>query len=152
MDIGRWLTAWLRCHPLRDPSGVNPDRFTAEVMERVKAHRQLAPVASGIPWLSWPRPAFSALAAGVGLVVVLVLLTMGRRTSRLSEDKPPQDFPTPWQMAESAPTSDEQWIDETLQLLDQVDDAAETDVEEPSDEEWLEQLELLDGSELATNS
>ena len=60
----------------------------------------------------------------------------------------------PMMLAESPP-SDDQWIDQTLSLLDQLheDDAIPADNSgSSSEEEWMNELQFLDDSELSASS
>lgn len=54
-------------------------------------------------------------------------------------------------LAEAAATSDEQWLDQTLQLLQQFDEDVSSDGD-ATDEEWLQDLQLLDEAELSVSS
>ena len=52
-----------------------------------------------------------------------------------------------------AESSDEQWLEETLQLFDEVgEDVTEETAGDAGDDEWLDELELLDETELSTTS
>ena len=56
------------------------------------------------------------------------------------------------QLAESLP-SDDEWVEQTFQLLDELDEAAPEDAASgASEDEWLQELEQVDESELAANS
>ena len=55
-------------------------------------------------------------------------------------------------LAEATPTADEQWLNQTLELLQQFDEDVSSDGAEASDEEWLQDLQLLDDAELSTRS
>jgi len=57
----------------------------------------------------------------------------------------------PTQVAES-PSADDQWVEETLQLLDEFDEDLSDETAGTSEEEWLEELQQLDEGELATSS
>lgn len=51
-----------------------------------------------------------------------------------------------------ASQNDEQWLEETMQLLDQLDEGASSGSEEGSDDDWLDDLQLLDETDLAASS
>jgi hypothetical protein len=56
-------------------------------------------------------------------------------------------------LAESSP-SDEEWLEQTLQLLEQLeeDTSPETAGDGSDEEDWLEELQWLDDSELSSAS
>jgi hypothetical protein len=62
--------------------------------------------------------------------------------------------PTPLpQFAESLAGSEDQWLEETLLLLDELDeDVSSESAGDGSADEWLEELEWLDETELAASS
>lgn len=55
-------------------------------------------------------------------------------------------------LAEAPGQGDEQWLEETMQLLDQLDEDVSSDDEEGSDDDWLDDLQLLDETDLAASS
>jgi hypothetical protein len=175
MDFSRWLAAWLKRHPLTDAPEADPARYTAEVMARVRAlERRSAPAASPLRWLLWPRLGLALAAAAALLVIVTAGPRSGARLARtllqdarllelvdeaaldgslaedpdgLAEALADQDLLV---LAESPPAEDA-WVEETLQLLDQLDEELPED-EAGSSDGWLEDLEMLDESELAASS
>ena len=178
MEFSAWFRTWLTRHPLKEPQDAEPARYTAQVMARVKALHQpvLEPARS---WLPMPRLVFAAAAAGVVLAVTTVnlprrqlaelvvrdshvLASLGEldvepingddATTLASEAEAVDTF----QIAESTP-SDEEWLKQTLQLLDQANDhaaeASPADASDPpADENWLNELEMLDESEFSASS
>ena len=141
MDFMTWLTRWLIRHPLKTPEG-DRSRFTAEVMARV---RRLAegPSPAPRPALWRPQWAFAVLAAA-GLVVVL-------RVAGRSEQVAQAPEPSRIQLAES----DDWSIEETYQLLEQLEGETGEPVADPSgasEDDWLNELELLEESDLAASS
>ena len=181
MDFSTWIRTWLTRHPLKELMGHDPARYTAEVMEKVKAVGQPVPTPSMLvrEWFSWPRVglAVATVAAGLGLMIITshhaevqLAEKIVQESSMLAELDEPSFVPVAngdadalaqemetadtVMLAESIP-SDEQWLDQTLSLLDQLDedDANPADSSDSSEEEWLNELQLLDDdSELSANS
>ena len=184
MEFTSWLTTWLARHPLKTPSEIDPTRYTTEVMTRVRAVTPAAAPArspAGVPqWLSWPRLALVvATAASIAVVIgttrssrerlahrvtrdaqllaeldePLPELLNGQEAAELAQDLEAEDHQM--LLAESAPSQDQQWLEQTLQLLDQLDENVPgVDADEPSgnDEEWLKELDTLDNGSPATSS
>jgi hypothetical protein len=72
---------------------------------------------------------------------ILIMLTVTHQPSR--------QLP---QIAES-PSADDRWLEETLLLLEELDeDVADETVGGALEEEWLEELQLLDDMELTARS
>ena len=162
MDFMARLRDWLARHPLKEPTHANRAAYTAEVMARVKA-RVSAPHAPGVrvqnrlAW-GWPR-----LAAGLAAAAASVLLALtvhgawrGQRLARaaaeeaevlvaLDEEALPLREEDLLLLAEMPAETDEQWLDETLQLLEELDEALPDDATSGgSEEEWLKELERLE--------
>ena len=183
MSLTSWLQQWLAEHPMQEPRGAERERFTAEVMARVRA---LAPTPAveraarrwpvQLVW-GWPRFAvtFAAAAAGIALAIGLMREPSPRvadeivhEAEQLAALAPPELEPLLADDAETladdlemadtivlaeAQPSDETWLAQTLELLDQIEEELPSDSEGlESDEEWLEDLELLDESDLAAAS
>lgn len=140
MEFAAWLQNWLSRHPLKEPQEMDSSRYTAEVMARVKALAPVParPLASPIFGLGWPRFALAAATAVAGAAFAILTtrqVTPQHQTAQVVE------------LAESTP-SDDQWIEETVQLLDQLDeDVPQEAGSEPSDQDLLEELEQLEGKE-----
>lgn len=177
MSQSDWLTRWVSRHPLKTPGEGDATRYTAEVMARVK---RVGPEPAGAParW-AWPQIglALAAVCAGV-MLASLTSQTAARRTAerRVAEtvsvlaqlEEPAADLIEPdlideaaeldeeelMRLAEAPSGGDEAWVTETLQLLDQLDEAPEdsSGTGKPSQEEWLQELEILDEAELTAES
>jgi len=132
------LFSWLSRHPLKGPSDMHRAQYTAEVMAKVKAETQPAPAPSPVrAWLPWPRLALTMATVAAG---VLLMLTVTHPTSRRMS-----------QLAQSQNTED-QSLNDTLQLLDQLDENAADDATGTSEEDVLQELKQLDDTELAASS
>ena len=165
MDMGTWLTRWLAHHPLKGLSEEERSRYVAEVMTRVKALQPFPVIRPAMGW-GWPRLTVPALATAVGVALV-VWFTVRQPAPRVavtslpsssspqtSEVLPAPPAPVSEQgvrLAAAIP-SDEEWIRQTLQLLEQVEEGDETSPLEGSDgeAEWIEELEWLDDQDLRT--
>jgi hypothetical protein len=56
-------------------------------------------------------------------------------------------------LAESSPAAeDDQWLDQTMQLLEQLDEDLPGDVSNDASDDWLNELQQIDETELAANS
>lgn len=170
MDFASWFDRWLNRHPLRSPDGADHARYTAQVMARIKAQEQ--PARSPSPsWLAWPGFALATVAA-MGLLV----FTATQRTSEqiatdvlsdlqvLAEVDEPMTDDTLEGVAEELGTmdvlvlaeadqSDDAWVEETLELLKQLDEEVpDTSSDTPTDdEEWLNELDAIDEYELSSS-
>ncbi|MBI3321454.1 MAG: hypothetical protein HYZ91_04210 [Candidatus Omnitrophica bacterium] len=149
MDLMTWFTSWLASHPLKEPPPASDrSRYTADVMEKINADDSLAPRLVPVRrWLPWPgRLALTAASAIAGVAVVIGLLRQPAR------DLEHIITPRPLMIAES-PSEDAKWIEETIQLLDQLDDdLSDATAGNASDESWMEELERFDQDELAASS
>ena len=144
MDFSRWLTTWLTRHPLKDPVGMDRASYTREVISKIHARQH--PAVSPAPW--WQvllNPPVALAAAAV--VVMAVTATLEHSRATLAQ----QSLRDAARLAESPPGDDE-WIQQTMQLLEQLDqdvpgdDAAGS--ASSSEEEWLKELEMLDEQDL----
>ena len=149
MDFATWLKTWLTRHPLKEPTTLDRADYTREVMARVKALDQSAP-SPARSWFPWPRLALAVATAAAGLA--LVIWTANRSTPQVAQEP----SPAPLTLAES-PASDDQWIQETVQLLEQLDenDGVSQDATggaSNSNKDWLNELEMLDESDVASSS
>ena len=165
MEFLTWLRSWLTRHPLKEPADAARAHYTAEVMARVRAVGPLpggsparAPVQPWAWWsrhlrqvMGWPRFAVAmATAAGVAFAVHTAQQTrrqLAQQPQGVTVSDPSASF------AES-PASDEEWLEQTLQLLEQLeeDSSTETAGDGADEEDWLEELQWLDDSELSTAS
>lgn len=157
MEFLTWLRTWLTRHPLKEPADAARAHYTAEVMARVRAVGSLpggsparVPVRPWARWshslrqvVGWPRFAVAmATAAGVAFAVH----TASQTRRQLAQQ--------PQGVTVSDPSSDEEWLEQTLQLLEQLeeDSSTETAGDGADEEDWLEELQWLDDSELSTAS
>ena len=145
MDFSNWFSQWLKRHPLKEPPGHDRERYTAGVMARItSAEHPAASRAPIIRWLPWPTRLVLAFATAVAGVAVAI--GVWHRTALQVADSPAS---TRQQvvLAES-PSSDEEWINETLQLLDRLGEALPVgSADQLDDESWMEELKLLDQQE-----
>lgn len=134
------LLLWLTRHPLKKPSGIDRAQYTAEVMAKIKALDAPAPApAPARSWLPWPRLAMTLATVATGILIMLSVRHQAQA-------------PLP-QLAESPAASEDQWLEETLLLLDELDEDVSSDTAgDGSEDEWLEELELLDETDLASSS
>lgn len=145
MDLATWLKSWLRRHPLKEPEAEPRSRYTAEVMARVRPHTN-APVGVGIRrWLPWPGRAVLAFASVAAGIAVAVAVSQAVRLPGLVPR------PSAAVLAESPADEDQAWLEETLELLDELEEELPEDAA-PDDESWLEELEMLEDAELAARS
>ena len=139
MDWLTRLTRWLTRHPLQEPRQTDPARFTAEVMARVRSLEQ--PHAASRPTFGWLRPVLVTAAAAAVIVVAATAVSLPRRPQErmlvLAED----------------PGTEERWLDETLELLDAFDeDLPDEPADQWSDQDLLEELQLLEDAEQLASS
>ena len=185
MEFTTRLRTWLTRHPLKTPSDIDRAHYTTEVMAKVRAVTTApaqAPQRVWRPhWLSWPQLAL-VVATAAGIVVIvstahssreqlahrltqdaqmlaevdepLPELLNGEEAAELAQDLEEEDHHI--LLAESAPSQDQQWLDQTLQLLDQLDEEVPgVDSDQTAgndDEEWLKELDTLDNGSSATSS
>lgn len=181
MPFATWLRTWLTRHPLKEPIGTGMDRarYTAEVMARVKALGPMAETAL-VPivvrqWGLWPRMAVALAAATAALAVVIgtrhdpshtlaqaiatdaqLLVALDERDGDLVLEDDVEVLHDELAMTDTMllaelSSSDEEWLAQTLELLDQLDeDISPETASDGADEEWLEELQLLDEDELST--
>lgn len=156
MNFVDWFRAWLLAHPLKPPAEHDAARYTIEVMQRVRAlHQPATRPAAMLRWLSWPQLSF---AAAVAVVLVTTVSLRHRtfqlaraviQDARMIEalDESPLEPSTQEQDPEllareaafvdvlqltevqpGASSSDEQWLEETGQLLEQFDEDVPPDI------------------------
>lgn len=146
MDFASWLQSWLTRHPLKAPRAIDRADYTADVMARLKAE---APVPVRAPWWPWPRLALAMATAAAGALVALTIFRWVQLPATLVDDAA-QEAQV---LAESSPAeSNERWVEETMQLLDQLDEDVSSDSDRNAEEDWLEELQLLDETDLAASS
>lgn len=130
-------------------------------------------------WLPWPRLALGLATAGVAMaLIVSTIRASGARTARATlrdvellaaldqiQDAALDQIKEETEelldeletvdallLAEAAPSTEEQWLEETLLLLEESGEMASEDDEEDLDEDWLDDLEWLDEPDLAASS
>lgn len=172
-ELSTWFRNWFRRHPLKEPAAFDQSRYTAEVMARVRA-LSLPQTEAARQWVPWPRLALALVTAAVVIIMVGPARQVDRKLSAevirdvqllsalgepvgdplattqedgLAEELEAMDTLV---LAEASP-SDDQWVQQTLKLLDQLNEEVEEDPG-ASDEEWLDELELLDEDEIETTS
>ena len=174
MESSHWLTTWLKRHPLKEPAGVDRATYTREVISKIKGLH--APAVSAAPW--WQLLLNPAFALATAAVVVLSLTTAVERSRAQLAQRVLHDsallaalgenggeLPDDDQLADDlevtdtlvlaeSPPSDDQWIQQTMQLIDQLDqDSASDDAAtDGSDEDWLNELEMLDEADLNSST
>ncbi len=161
MDFTAWLRTWVARHPLKEPMDTSRTAYTTEVMERVKALAptpNLAPsqVRNNLVWgWGWPRLAVGLATAAAAVFVVFTMdeTRHQRRLARsitdqaeiltaLDEDALPPDEDL--LLLAETPATDEEWLEQTLQLLEELDEELPADAaSEDSEAEWLQELEML---------
>lgn len=148
MDLATWFRQWLTRHPLDTPAGVDRARFTADVMAKINALPSVsgrAPVLAPVRvWTIWQRLSLTVATVAAGAAIAVVAL----RSSHQQTAGPAE----PLVVAE-AQSDDDEWLQETLQLLDQLDeDVASDAVQNGTDEDWMQELQMLDETDLSTGS
>ncbi len=148
MDFMAWFRDWLSRHPLKELDPSQHSRFTAEVMTRVRRLSQPQPGQAPAPWsparwVVWPSLALAA----AGLVIALTLHRPGAEPEMVRTT--PQS--TPLMLAEG-PSDDERWLEQTLLLLEDLDESAASDGSVDEDAQLLDELEQLEQEEVATRS
>ena len=143
MDFLTWFRAWLTQHPLKPPGASAQSQYTAEVMRNVRALEEPAAAPRRLVrpvWRGWVALTAGLATVSAGLIAVL-MLTPG---SRLELAQVPPASGALIRLAESL--SDEAWLDQTMQLLDELneDTATENTDEDTSDDDWLKELDALE--------
>ena len=79
MAFTLWLTDWLKRHPLKEPSGESRARYTAEVMSKIKAIPEAAPI---LPQLSSSRLRWRWAAAFAAVLIGTTAAGLLRRSEQ----------------------------------------------------------------------
>lgn len=136
-EFRAWLKDWLTRHPLVAPPEPLHTSYTEEVMRRI---RHIA--ASAMPWRWLARPrfvfAFSAAVAGILAAVVLWPRAPIHLVRQVERD---------WQLLNELEELEEQ----TPNVSDDLEHGFEVGLDDPSVEEWLDELNLLDEAELVSS-
>ena len=155
-----WLKDWLARHPLRQPPASLERGYATEGMRRVRAAPEPA-----FAW-RWPRLAAACAAVAV-LAAVVILRPSGQRLAEQVErdaavlaSVAPAADPSSDSLEDEIETvdhltlagadladEDAAWIDETQQLLQELDDDA--GAADPADLD-LEDLQWIDDAELGS--
>lgn len=188
MDFATWFQTWLTRHPLKAPGQMDRARFTQDVMARITAPASAPTAGLSLSnirlVLGWPRLALIAATVAVGVLIFIgtVHRAQVQLAGAIDQDAQvmtafdellpmapagngttPEDVAQELQvadllvLAESTP-SDDQWLDQTLQLLQQLDEDVPADVTgtggnaSESSEDWLNELRQIDETELAASS
>ena len=183
MDFMTQLQAWLSRHPLKEPRESDQAGYTIEVMRRVRALGSPSSQAhpAHLSWL-WGTTAELALVAAAAVLILVV--TSSRRptggslaqqvarelhllgavdesglealvpqsSAELAAELEAADILV---LAESSASSDNtKWVEQTMQLLDQLDEDAPAGSEETpaNDQDWLNELQWLDENDLSSSS
>lgn len=178
MNFDAWFRTWVARHPLKTLRRDDPAQYTAEVMERIRTIPQPAP-ASAVPW-HWPAWTPTGLSVATAVVVLFLILgvfkpstvqladhiikesdvlakfdetTIGEPVVEDDAEELAQELQhrDTLLLAEATP-SDDQWINDNLNLLEQLNQEDPADETGPSstDSDWLEELKQLDESELSS--
>jgi len=197
MDFMMKLNHWLGRHPLKEPPETDRAQFTERVMARVQASQAPAR-ASAWGFLSQPRFALGiAMAAAVVAVAFLAIVPQsGKQVAvapepAVTESAPEAVASLPEQTADEVAllaavngldldalpegdvevvaeemqlieqimlaqqvqeSSDEEWLEQSLYLFEQLEEEIPTDTSgNGSESEWLEELRLLDELDLASS-
>lgn len=152
MDFTAWLTNWLTRHPLQAPDALDRARYTAQVMRKLTD--ETPPPFPAARWFVWPKVAMAFATTAAGIFIVLAVgYRADRQLARLAPAAPPAHQARALMLAESVPMSDETWVQDTAQLLEQLDeDASHDDANAASDEEWLKELQTLDAGDFGASS
>ncbi len=183
MDVASWFRKWLARHPLKTPGGIDRSQYTEEVMAKVRALETPDAASALRWQGAWPQWAFAATAVAAMLLLVVGVpgqapLRLADRVDveqdiqwlaavepsgadALIENEPEViaddlaviDAMILADASAAATSSDEQWVDQTLQLLQELDEGNIEDVSGTvEEEELLEELELLDDAAMTASS
>jgi len=181
MEFTTWFQQWLRRHPLKEPPETARARLTAGVMVRVRALDTASgriPLADLVRrWAFRPRWVLAAATAAVGIAIAVVATrqsshqlaqTITRESQLLAAlEEPDGDLVredhvealadelalTDTLVLAEAPPDDQQWITQTLQLLDQLgEDVPSGTTADTSDNDPLNELQRLDEQDLSAAS
>ena len=149
MDLATRFKQWMNRTTVRIPSQHDPAQYTAQVMERVRASSRPAVAAAPLVfWRSWSRV---GLATALAAAAIFVWVVRPQRSSVQVAQQIDQQVAV---LAESNST-DEEWLEQNLQILNEVDDGApleDLDASSQDDESLIEELQLLDKGDISTAS
>ena len=174
MSFETWLHRWLTRRPLKEPVQTK-ETFTAQVMARVRELAHPEPADTRVPLLLRLLGGRLALAVVTAALIGFVALRLvPHPTTQVAatpaSEAAPQRLamlpgavgavqparPDLMRLAESPTQDDATWLEGTVELLDALDndlgdDAAAT-AEPSSEEDWVNELDSLDQSELASST
>ena len=143
MSLPSWFSQWLMRHPVKTLPEDDQRELTSRVMARLNESSEPAasPQSMLTTWWTTSRlmvATVSAMAV-VTLVIGVVRYTYVPKFARTNGTL----------VLAKAKSDDAAWVNETLQLLDQLDQ--DSTIQDPSgetsnDEEWMKELELLETS------
>lgn len=172
MSFSTWLSGWLSKHPVKTPP-VDAQDYTRQVMARIQEAPAQRPAFSLAAFL--PQLAVGALAAALAMALlrpsvqpgVSGLVAQAGLLAALDDAFPLEaldaddigglmeasDAIQLWTFAEDAAAdSDQEWLEQTLGLLEQFDDPTSADASvdggAAEDDDWLQELQMLDAVDL----
>ena len=145
MDFSRWFQSWLMRHPLNVPPDDRTGPYTADVMRRVHAlaeparqRRLVRPL-----WRGWITLTAGLATAAAGLIAVLTLTP--RAQMHLAQPLPSASGHL---MRLADASGEESWVEQTMQLLDALNEDAPADAADDADpandDDWLKELDTLE--------
>ncbi len=169
MNFSEWLQTWLARHPLKEPIEIDPSRYTAHVMARIRVLAQPAAAPARAGWRSWALAFALPVAAVLALLIaraprwfqevnlashvereVRLLTALGESPANGDPDELAEELETSGALvlAEDLPSQDA-WIAQTVQLFESLDEdlSDSTATPSPDEEEWLEEFQMLDAGD-----
>ena len=151
-DWQQWLREWLTRHPMKEPPATVQQRYTEDVMRRIRALEEPAPV---FRWVPRPRLIFALATATVCALALLVVVP--RHPTEVAQQ--PSSVPAVEHVEgpryanvvmEEHPVAltDAEWVEQTFQVLAALEteqgESPTSDVDTMSEGALLRELELLD--------
>lgn len=151
-DWQQWLREWLARHPVKEPPSTVQQRYTEDVMRRIRALEEPAPV---FRWVPRPRLTFALATAAVCALALLVVVPRHRtEVAQQPSGAPAAERAEGLRYANivveehPAALTDAEWVDQTFQVLAALETeqgaSATADVDTMSEGALLRELELLD--------
>lgn len=151
MDFATWFKRWVAQHPLNVPPAERPDDYAADVMRRVRGLHEPSPARRvRYPvWHGWVTLTAGLATAAVGLILVLTLTPQSRIQLTRAITPAPGGL---MRLADSS--TEDSWMDQTLQLLDELNEELPADNadEGTSNDDWLKELDTLEQHDQASPS
>lgn len=174
MSFETWFHRWLTRRPLKEPAQTRED-FTAQIMARVRELARPEPAGTRVPLLFQLLGGRLALAVATAALIGFVALRLVPHPAAQVAAKPVAEpahqqlamlqsatgtvqqpaRPDLMRLAESPAQDDATWLEGTVELLDALDNdlGEDTATADPSSEEdWVDELDSLDQSELASST